>query len=83
MVLRWGRTCESSYSGEPAVCAAGGLSSTKIWEYEHVMFEVTNTYEEGNVVREVLRRIGGFLGPKYTDEMEKRQIEKTTHPQDI
>ena len=54
-----------------------------IFRYEHVMFEVTNTYEEGNVVREVLRRIGGFLGPKYTDEMEKRQIEKTTHPQDI
>ena len=47
------------------------------------MFEVTNTYEEGTVVREVLRRIGGVLGLKYTDEMEKQQIEKTTHSQDV
>ena len=54
-----------------------------IYGYGNMTFEVIYTYEEGAIVREVLRRIEGFLGLKYTDVMEKRQIEKITHSQDV
>ena len=55
----------------------------EIFEYENVKFEVIYRYGEVAIIREVLRGIGRFLDLKYTDEIEKRQLKKITHSQDV